>query len=213
MALNYILGPSHIHKILSYQIQNEIDNKILFDNCILDGYIGLPIWARHIFNLIKENTLKNNNVCWMVSDYKFNNFDYTQLVDPVSKYDLFLDVMGYYGNVSKDFMENHHIEFLGNHSLKVIDYIVETFPNIKLIFWCLYKRTRANKSSSYPRHLWYDVVKERYKNNIIDIDLFTTPEEFNAKILDEGGHPNKDGYVLLDTMIKSTFTSQDLHED
>ena len=36
----------------------------------------------------------------------------------------------------------------------------------------------------------------------MDIDLFTTPEDFNLKILDEGGHPNKEGYILLDAMIK-----------
>ena len=85
--------------------------------------------------------------------------------------------------------------------LKVIDFIVSKFPNIKLIFWCLYKRTKSNKNSSYPKHLWYDSIKERYKHNILDIDLFTTPEDFNSKILDEGGHPNKKGFILLDSMI------------
>jgi len=119
--------------------------------------------------------------------------------------ELFLDTLGHPGNVSRDFLENHHIEMLGNHSLKVIDFIVSKFPNIKLIFWCLYKRTKVNKYSSYPNNLWYDTIKEKYKNNIIDIDLFTTPENFNLKILDEGGHPNKDGYILLDNMINGRF--------
>jgi len=114
-----------------------------------------------------------------------------------------LNEIGYPGNISREFLENRHIEFLGNHSLKVIDFIISNFPKIKLIFWCLYKRTKANNNSSYPKHLWYDVIKEKYKSNIIDIELFIKPEEFNSKILDEGGHPNKKGYYLLNSMINS----------
>jgi len=203
MKLNYIIGPSHIHHDFTHQIDNEIQTKQLFNNCILDAYRGIPIWSKHIYNCISNNI--NNNVFWIVSDYKFNNFDYPKILDMQIRNELFLDTIGHPGNVSIDFLENHHIEMLGNHSIKVIDFIVSKFPNIKLIFWCLYKRTKVNKNSSYPNHLWYDTIKERYKNNIVDIDLFTTPENFNLKILDEGGHPNKDGYILLDNMINGRF--------
>jgi len=203
MKLNYIIGPSHIHHNFTHQIDNEIQTKLLFNNCILDAYRGIPIWSKHIYNCISNNI--NNNVFWIVSDYKFNNFDYPKILDMQIRNELFLDTIGHPGNVSRDFLENHHIEMLGNHSLKVIDFIVSKFPNVKLIFWCLYKRTKVNKYSSYPNHLWYDIIKYKYKNNIIDIDLFTTPENFNLKILDEGGHPNKDGYILLDNMINGRF--------
>jgi len=203
MKLNYIIGPSHIHHDFTCQIDNEIQTKQLFNNCILDAYRGIPIWSKHIYNCISNNI--NNNVFWIVSDYKFNNFDYPKILDMQVRNELFLDTIGHACNVSYDFLENHHIEMLGNHSLKVIDFIVSKFPNIKLIFWCLYKRTKVNKCSSYPNHLWYDTIKEKYKNNIIDIDLFTTPENFSLKILDEGGHPNKDGYILLDNMINGRF--------
>jgi hypothetical protein len=148
------------------------------------------------------NNNRDKNIIWIVSDYKFNNFNYPKIVN-IQHGDLFLDEIGHPGNISRDFLSRYHIEVLGNHSLKVIDYIVSQFPDIKLIFWCLYKRTKANKNSSYPKHLWYDTVKEKYKNNIIDIDLFTNPEDFNLSILDEGGHPNRKGFVLLDNMIKS----------
>jgi hypothetical protein len=199
--MNYIIGPSHIHSDFTYQIAKEIQNKQLFNNCILDAYRGIPIWSNHIYNCININ--KNNNIFWIVSDYKFNNFDYPKILDLKKKNNLFLDTIGHPGNVSRDFLDYHHIELLGNHSLDVIDFIINKFPNIKLIFWCLYKRTKVNKNSSYPKHLWYDVIKEKYKDNIIDIDLFTTPEEFNLKILDEGGHPNKEGLILLDNIINS----------
>ncbi len=74
-----------------------------------------------------------------------------------------------------------------------------------MIFWCLYKRTKANSLSSYPKHLWYDAIKKKYKDNIIDIDAFTTPEEYNSIVLDEGGHPNKAGLILIDAMVTHAF--------
>ncbi len=43
MTLNYILGPSHIHSMFLNQITNEINNKELFNNCVLDAYIDIPI--------------------------------------------------------------------------------------------------------------------------------------------------------------------------
>jgi hypothetical protein len=157
----------------------------------LDAYRGIPIWSRHIYNSIQQNI--NNNIIWIVSDYKFNNFNYPQIIDIQKRGELFLDELGFPGNVSKDFLCDYHIETLGNHSLKVIDFIVHKFPHIKLIFWCLYKRTKANKHSSYPKHLWYDVIKEKYKDNILDIDLFTNPKVFNSAILYEVG---KEGLLI-----------------
>lgn len=163
--LNYVLGPSHICNEFTCQIENELNNKELFNNCILDPYVGIPIWSNHIYHCIRNNI--NNNVFWIVSDYKFNNFDYYNILDIQSRNQLFLDTIGTPNNIYRDFLENYHIELLGKHSLNVID----------------------------------DTIKERYKNNILDIDLFTTPEDFNTKILDDGGHPNKQGFILLDTMI------------
>jgi hypothetical protein len=198
--MNYIIGPSHIHSEFTNQIEEELKNGTLFNNCILDAHRAIPVWSSYIPSSIEQN--KNNNIFWIVSDYKFNNFNYDEILEN-GENNMFLNEMGYPGNVSKDYMEPHHIELLGNHSLKVIDYIVEKYPKIKLIFWCLYKRTKANDNSSYPKYLWYDSIKEKYKNNIIDIDLFTTPDGFNSKILDDGGHPNREGYILLDSMIRS----------
>jgi len=198
--MKYIVGPSHIHTDYTRQIQND---RTLFNDCILDGYHGIPIWSRHIYNCIRDNVSKGNEIVWIVSDYKFNNFNYPEILYMKASDELCMDVMGHSGNVSRDFLCEHHIETLGNHSLKVIDFVLEQFPNVKLIFWCLYKRTKATKNSSYPKHLWYDAVKERYSRNIIDIDLFTNPDEFNSVVLDSGGHPNRDGFILLDRMVRS----------
>jgi hypothetical protein len=199
--MKYIIGPSHIHSDYTGIISSEIESGAIFGGCLLDPHRGLPIWSSYIPKAIEENSKSGREIFWIVSDYKFNNFDY----DKIAKIDggLFLDEMGYPGNVSTDYMQPHHIEVLGNHSLRVIDYMIGKHPDIKLIFWCLYKRTRANSGSSYPRHLWYDEIRKRYSENIIDIDSFETPDGFNASIVDEGAHPNRDGYILLDRMIRS----------
>lgn len=199
----YILGPSHLHKDFLKQIEEEIKLEILFKNCILDGNCGLPNWSNYIPKTIEEN--EDKNMVWMVSDWKFNNFDYPEILKLENSDNLFLDSRGYAFNVDKDFMESHHIETLGDHSIKIIDYIISIRPDIKLIFWCLYMRTRVNEKSSYPKHLWYDKIREKYKNNIIDIDLFSNSNDFLSKTLDAGGHPGKQGLELLDSMIISTF--------
>lgn len=202
----YVIGPSHIHTDYTHIIDNEIQNGMLFKNCILDGYIGIPNWSSTIFDKLTEYNKKGAQLCWLISEYKLNNFEYDKIIELQKTDTLFLNTLGYYDNISRDYMEPHHIELLGQHSLCIIDFIIKQFPEIKLIFWCLYKRTKANKKSSYPTHLRYDALKKRYAKNIIDIDLYISDEEFNNIIKDEHGHPNKEGYELLDRMIADAFS-------
>ncbi len=195
-------GPSHIHEEYTAIVNNEIKSGLLFRNCILNGYRGLPNWSNILEKQFQLH--RDKHIVWIVSDYKFNNFDYPHIKTLQSVGELFLNVSGFPGNVDKAFMTPEHIKVLGEHSLKVMNYIIHTYPHIKLIFWCLYKRTKVN-TSSYPKHLWYDNIKTIYKSHMIDIDDFTTPAEFATCILDEGGHPNKKGYILMDKMIQSSF--------
>jgi hypothetical protein len=198
--MTFILGASHLHTIFTSQIQDELDNKLLFRDCILEGHIGLPNWSSMIPQRLLENADKN--LIWIVSDYKFNNFEYDKIC-ALPPSELFLDTAGFAGNIDVNFMTPAHNEVLGNHTLRIIDEIIRRFPNIKLIFWCLYTRTK--RGSSYPSHLWYDVIKEKYKENTIDIDAFTDVDGMSSCVRDGGGHPNKDGYILLDKMVRSAF--------
>jgi hypothetical protein len=144
--------------------------------------------------------MHTHQIIWLVSDYKFNNFDFHKIVELKEKGELFLDTIGHSGNIDIQFMHNDVICVLGEHTKTIINYIISICPDIKLIFWCLYKRTRVN-NSSYPRELWYDKLRDQYKENTIDIDSFTNPTEFNKLILDESGHPNEKGLQLLSNMI------------
>ncbi|WP_149026406.1 hypothetical protein [Acetobacter aceti] len=126
--------------------------------------------------------------------------------DIVGTGNYFLDSMGFPGNVDKNFMDTQHISTLGFHSLNIIDKIIKYFPNIKILFWCLYVRSRLN-NSSYPNWLKYKSIKNRYMKNIIDIDRFTSPEVFSTFVKDLGGHPNRFGYYFLDEIINKKSLS------
>ncbi len=202
----YVIGPSHLHEKFTKVIDHELKQKTLFPNCALTGIWGVPNWSIELHTHIQNAYKKYKTVVWLVSEYKLHNFEYPELLK-LPDNELYYNSQYVDGAISKSYMTPEHIHFLGNHTLKVVDDVIRKYPNIKLIFWCLYKRTKANSNSSYPRDLWYDSIKTRYKANILDIDNFTTPREFNRKLRDDSAHPNKDGYILLDTMIRSLTTS------
>jgi len=200
----YFIGPSHIHPEFTSVVTDEITDGILFRDVHLDGNRGLPNWSRYIDKMIEEKTSEKKNIIWMVSDYKFNNSDYLSIKALQGRDELFLDVMGHPGNIDRTLMGPEHIEVLGRHTIKILNYITSRYRHIKLIFWCLFVRSKCN-SSSYPSYLWYDTIKNYYWENTIDIEQFISVEGFKECIFDEGGHPNKKGYELLDKMIRSAF--------
>ena len=192
--MTYVIGPSHIQKPV---MRPEFEAYFPHDT-IFDGHCGLPVWSSHILPLLKENAAKGHEVVWMVSDWKLNNADYDEL-----QHKFVIDTFGQGGNVSRQFMEPRHIEFLSTHSLKVIDSVIAAVPDVKLIFWCLYKRTKASGNSSYPPAVWYDEVVKRYRDNVIDISEYTTPTEFNRiMVIDDCGHPSERGFQLLARMLQ-----------
>ncbi len=168
-------------------------------NVVFDGHCGLPVWSSHILPRITDNVGKGRDAIWLVSDWKFNNKDYDAL-----QHSFFIDTFGHANNVSRDYMESHHMNFLAHHSLQVIDHVIAAIPSVRLVFWCSYMRTKANKTSSIPTWACYDAIVEKYRDNAIDIDMYTTPGEFNARmIVDNGGHPSAEGYKMLARMVQS----------
>ena len=78
-----------------------------------------------------------------------------------------------------------------NCYLSDIDDVVNNFPNVILIFWFVYMK---NKSL-------YSAIIEKYKDNVLNIDLFTTPDDISLMV-DENNQINKEGLYLLDHMIR-----------
>ena len=194
----FVIGPSHVHA----SIMSENDRRLCYGNDVkIEAHCGLPVWSSRILPALREHAEKGMRVVWIVSDWKFNNRDY----DVIKRDDapLFLDTLGHANNVDNRYMSKEHIEVLTRHAMRCIDHVVKALPQVRLVFWCLYKRTRAyGSSSSYPGFAWYEETIRRYRDNVIDVDDHTTPHAFNACLVrDEGGHPSSAGQKVLAGMI------------
>lgn len=213
----YVLGPSHIHFDYYKIVQKEIDDKVLFGNCILDGHVGLPLYEKYI-ELTVMKYVNNTNMILLVPNYTHDNermYDTLLRNKSITTDDdeLFTDyntndlIHKTHKNYAEPLNAHHpNAVEIANHAYKIIDRLISLSPNIKLIFWCAYTRTKMpNKPSiSIPIEMHYDTLKKRYANNTIDIDLFATPTAFFENLLqNDGSHPSKDGYILLDKMIKT----------
>lgn len=198
----YVLAPSHLHEEYTSQLSSD-EYKELFDGMLIDPFRGIPNWSSFIPEMLQTQHDKGNKLVWMVIDWKANNMDYNSIKesnDPLMR----VPTLGYAGNVDFNLIGPEYMKFLGEHSMRIIDDIIARFPDIKLVFWCLYMRSRANVSS-YPQEVQYNAIREKYKNNIIDIDDFTTPEEFRNNVCDRGGHPNKEGYKVMSRVLKAAL--------
>lgn len=204
MTTNYeymVIAPSHM---CPRRIQNNGASS-MFDNCLIHQIDGLANWSGDIPLWISTAHELNLHVFWMISDWSFNNKDIFDL-QKLNCDDLFLPgKRGSPGNIVKELRNKENTKFLVNHTLKIIDKLISDFPNIKLIFWCLYTRTKLHKSDMYDEY-GYDEMCQRYPNNYVDIDLYLHSENitFDKCVVDNGGHPSYQGYSIL-KKIFSTY--------
>lgn len=200
MKNTYLIGPSHVKN----EFLSICDYKNVFKNVIMDGFHARPNWCPDIPKKLDEYNDKNFNLIWMVSDYKFHNYMYADIVK-AQKNELFFEITNTDPTACIDykFLEVKHIRLLGDHTCRIIDYLIELYPNIKLIFWCLYVRTKLNISGTIPIDLSYDAMNQRYRNNTIDIDSFVNIDNLSKMTRDSHGHPTEYGYNVLANMINS----------
>jgi len=200
----FVIGPSHLH---TCQLSDDVRVRVFGAmDVTIEAHVGLPVWSQRVPDALAEHSAAGRAPVWVVSDWKFNNFDYDAIVSahgsPGSS-SLFLDVLGHSGNVSHDYMQPLHLEVLARHGLDCIDEVLRRVPTTRLIFWCLYQRTKGRGSSSYPSWACYDAVVQRYRGHVIDIDEFTDAEEWRATMVaDAGGHPSCAGYELMARMLQ-----------
>ena len=190
----FLIGPSHVDNCF---IGPYLE---MFTNTTFDCNPGRPNWSKTVLELVSKDYHNYDQIIWMVSDYRFNNEDIHDIVS--SDDSLFLDKIGRGDNITKSLISPQNDRIVCERSLKCIDYIIKNYPKVKLLFWCLYTRSKIY-TSSLPHEFHYDEIKKRYKDNILDIDEFISPEEFKTCILDPGGHPNVNGYNLLKNIINS----------
>lgn len=178
------------------------DAQIFFEDAMIYALDGLANWSGSIESWIEEGSRKGLPVVWLVSDWRFNNEDFPSLREEP----LFLPgARGRPNNIMREFMSASHVRRMAEKGVQVIDYLVEKHPTIKLIFWCLYQRTRNNRSSTVSEEHSYDAMLKRYSRNAVDIDAYLRAFDtsFSECVLDDGGHPNRLGYQLLRAMFIS----------
>lgn len=207
-----VIGPSHLHA----DYLSEGDRRRFYaDRGIveIEAHRGLPAWSSRVPAMLREQAALGRRVAWVVTDWKANNRDYETFKrfgdGGVDDGPVFLDQLGHPGNMLREFMSPEHMEFLARRAMRAIDEVVRQVPEVRLVFWCLYKRTRAAAhESSYPQFARYEETVARYRDNAVDIDAFTTPEAFDGPLTtDGGGHPSSAGHDLLSNLI--TFSHRD----
>ena len=182
----------------------------LFESVRIYSINGLANWSHSIALWIEEIIKKDLPVIWMVSDVFLNNKD----IDELRKLDegrLFLPgARGEPYNIDQKLRTIENCRFLSNHTTKVIDHLISRFPQIKLCFWCLYMRTKCRTSTTYPIECQYETMRARYSNNTIDMDWYLQRAgmRFEDCVKDEGGHPNRIGYLLLREMFEKEAVTE-----
>jgi len=199
--MNCVIGPSHlVSDMIASQNAQE-----LFENYDIFGIHGLANWSDVIPKYLKAAHEQGFEITWVVSNWLFNNQD-INLIEALPVDTLFLPgTRGSRNNICRELMETKHITILASHTIKILDYIVERFPKIKLVFWCLYQRTRNTVSTSIPYDYSYDAMMNRYPDNTVNIveHLIENNSKFSDCIIDAGGHPNYEGYTILKHCISS----------
>jgi hypothetical protein len=196
-------------------IKNEIENKEIFSDCILDGHVGLPLYEKYVEIKILENI--NKKTIFIVPSFVYGNYylyNNRTLNSTVEYNDLFLnmDTDSMFTPSDKNYAEPIDRSLISNtdiaqYAIRVLDHIIQISPNIKFIFWCAYNYSKNPNHipKSIPECMLYDNLKKRYANNTLDIDSFTKPEWFFEYIVryKNDSHPSVEGYRMIDRMIRS----------
>lgn len=191
-----IIAPSHL-SLDKLKLQSSED---FFGNALIYSLDGLANWSESI-RAWTEGAIENDlPVYWMVSDWRFNNKD-LELFDEASTF--LPGARGHNRNIDSNLISTEHVSALAKQGVRILDHMVANYPSVKLIFWCLYQRTRNHISKTVPPEYAYDAMVRRYPNNVLDIDAFLNRFDvtFEGCVLDDGGHPNRLGYRLLSSMV------------
>jgi hypothetical protein len=176
------------------------------------GYAGLPVHNRFTLEMLKRAyTTYGQRVVWMVPDFRFNNSNLPELQQKraakMQGDDLFLDVGFGPANIHASFMTASNDKFLLEYGLDCLDHIIETLPNVKLLFWCAFFRTYEDDASTQGIYKdLYSTLVYRYPRNILDIRSYISLDDVLATRAkgkfwrDKSGHPSPEGYRLIHQM-------------
>ena len=161
---------------------------------------ALPIFHRCTWEIIQEAYQNYDHTVLLVPNWYFGNRYVQQLKTPQ---DLFLDLPLEAYNVVRENVQPEHNEVMVRHGLSCLECLTKSFPRLKLIFWCIARRTLIpNRTSSVPLEGQYLQVASRFPENTLDLLRHCDWETFTRQhTKDNCGHPKRQGYQLIFRLI------------
>merc|ERR1712083_968450 len=176
----FVLGPSHFErrKLVAAKFPwAEVEGDVLSleGRYHVMGVASLPVHNQVTLQLLRRAYAHYDQVVWCVGNWFFGNLNVDKIRQleglPPSDEGNFLWAHFYPGVVSKDLMTAENNALMVDHSIKCVDFVVAEMPRIKLLFWCLAKRTFnwQGKSQQIPANGLYGAMMESYEGNTLDV--------------------------------------------
>merc|ERR1711920_1194846 len=163
---------------------------------------SLPVYNRVTLQLLRRAYARYSTVVWCVGNWFFGNRDVDKVrpLRDLQPFDerRFLWSHFYPGFVSREMMTEENNAVLVDHAIGCIDFVLAEMPRLKLLFWCLAKRSFNDQgpSQQIPERGLYGAMLKRYASSVLDVLKFHTEANFDqACCRDRSGHPSKAGYA------------------
>jgi hypothetical protein len=207
-----LIGSSHIY-FLTENWQNCLQpwkqsNKWDTDNFF--GHTICPIYAKSLIDSVTLNYKKGNiiylfthrsvgyNVLheWMDKMLNENN------CQPVPG-ELLRDARKKaHGGVDKKHLHDDAIIDKQNKFYKMwLDWYIQTFPNIKFVFWCHFGFNELSGRTN-PPHITYSELYDEYKDNAIDLMPLRHDDKYKDIVRDGDHHPSLYGYDKIRQILE-----------
>eukprot|EP00418_Pyrodinium_bahamense_P004426 CAMPEP_0179011622 /NCGR_PEP_ID=MMETSP0796-20121207/764_1 /TAXON_ID=73915 /ORGANISM="Pyrodinium bahamense, Strain pbaha01" /LENGTH=195 /DNA_ID=CAMNT_0020707017 /DNA_START=276 /DNA_END=863 /DNA_ORIENTATION=- len=179
----------------------------MFDSMALEA---LPIHHRVTLRVLRRAYDVYKHTVFMVPNWYFGNghVDLLQCKGNCVPGDgLFLPSTHEAHNVVRANMNDASNLDMVSHGLRCLDHLVDIMPNLKLIFWCIARRTLIpDYRSSVPSAGQYLEAVSRYRANTLDVlDYHPDQQTFTSCFMkDKSGHPKRKGYELIMRMLSSS---------
>lgn len=203
MKKTSFMGPSHVLRLRDYITSGFFP---VFDDLILYGFNGVPIWDKNYLTQIENAYKESERIVLMIGDFRFGN----KVIPSISNTDETWTSINYFGIDSK-YISNKNDLLLHENSCRILDYIIDKYGDkVCFIFWDVFFRECFNNEKNISSELnsksdknssGYEYLVAKYAENTIRIDELKL--NFRNYIFDSSAHPTQIGYnFLLEKSLK-----------
>lgn len=189
-----LIGPSHVQDWRE-RIRN---GELITPSMHLVGFSGLSLYDKSIYKLFDYFSHVNpKKIIFMVPDFRIGNSEL--LSDKSSLPGAFIDK----NLINYDSDNNLYVT-----ANKILNEIVEKYPKIKYLFWCLGLREFMNiskgkylTSAGYSHPIWnLSDLESTYSENVISLGV---AKPYFSKLIKNDGtvHPTNLGYKFIEALL------------